>query len=229
MDIGRFYSCTKCLMFTFNIFLWLLGTGVLSFGIWSRFELWQSPVNKVISTIAGVYMTDYMYIVVGCITVILGSCGCCGAVMHNKLFLTGISLGALITSAAMVGIGVNILAQRDKAKASIDGLLQDYVKKFNNTQHDKITIDRLQKTMNCCFIHHVGNYTPCTLDNLNKSCADQMFVVTSQRHTVIAEVAIGCGLVMGLGMIISMLLLCVIREISTHPYTETSVLYVPQV
>ncbi|XP_048242530.1 CD9 antigen-like isoform X2 [Haliotis rufescens] len=204
MDIGRFYSCTKCLMFTFNIFLWFLGTGVLTFGIWSRFELWQSPVNKVISTIAGVYMTDYMYIFIGCITVILGSCGCCGAVMHNKLFLTGV-------------------------KASIDGLLQDYVRKINNPQHDKITIDRLQKTMNCCFIHHVGNYSSCTLDNLNKSCADQMFIVTSQRHRVIADVAIGCGLVMGLGMIISMLLLCVIREISTHPYTETSVLYVSQV
>ncbi|XP_067928008.1 tetraspanin-9-like [Watersipora subatra] len=75
------FRCSKVLLYIINILFWMLGAALLGLGIWLHFT------NDALLSVAPgfrLFMPAALFILPGCLSIIVGFFGCCGAVMENK-------------------------------------------------------------------------------------------------------------------------------------------------
>ncbi|KAF6024413.1 TSPAN8 [Bugula neritina] len=80
------FACIKYLMFAFNFIFWLIGCALVGFGIWvlvdDTFKELAADTSFAALQYAGIGI-----IVVGCVIMIIGFFGCCGAIRESKCLL----------------------------------------------------------------------------------------------------------------------------------------------
>ncbi|KAF6018272.1 TSPAN8 [Bugula neritina] len=78
------FACIKYLMFAFNFIFWLIGCALVGFGIWvlvdDTFKELAADTSFAALQYAGIGI-----IVVGCVIMIIGFFGCCGAIREILL------------------------------------------------------------------------------------------------------------------------------------------------
>ncbi|XP_050991592.1 CD9 molecule a isoform X2 [Labeo rohita] len=217
-------GCSKCIkyaLFTFNLFLWIAGTGVLAIGIWLRFD----PKTK--SLFEGdnspyVFFTGvYILIAVGGLMMVVGFFGCCGAIQESPCMLGLFFSFLLVIFAVEVAAGIWGFSNQTKVTEDITNF---YKETYNNYQENKQpalkeTLRLIQHGLNCCGPSgNIRDEETCpekkgALDILiTKSCPDAIDEVFNSKLHIIGGVGIGIGVIMIFGMIFSMMLCCAIRK-----------------
>lgn len=122
------YSCVKYIFFGFNVFIWLLGCGVLSLGVWLQIS--RSPHISILPTHAFV-SASALCITAGAIILIVGFLGCCGAFLENQCMLIGYFILVLLIFTLEVTAGSLGFLKKDELRNMIQNELllsiqQDY-------------------------------------------------------------------------------------------------------
>ncbi|XP_067655595.1 CD9 antigen-like isoform X1 [Haliotis asinina] len=222
MGLGSCYTCIKYLMFAFNFLFWLLGMAILAIGIWVRVDPNFSQFMDQTVSSNPTYVAAYLFIAIGCIVVVIGFFGCCGAIRESQCLLGLFFISLFIIFCVLLGAGIYCVVQKDSIKAVVGDFLQDSVNNYKNRQEAKDAMDKIQKDLECCgsktgnedYPIDVGVPDSCKPQNYQRPCVDELFKQLSSHLIIVAGVAIGVALIMILGMIFSMVLCCAIRDVN---------------
>lgn len=191
-------SLAKIILFIFNVAFFIFGVASLGLGIWVvvnksdlfRFiNLMDSKVTSgsnegSIETIANqngmVTLAGYVLIGIGVFTLVVGFCGCCGAMKESKCLLmiyaalVGLILIIEIVAAIMAAVFQNrirataedaMLALQDKFFVAMPDYLKQNANKTSNTTASTLVtflINNLQVMFDCCGAQDLGDIANST-------------------------------------------------------------------
>ncbi|PVD33518.1 hypothetical protein C0Q70_04774 [Pomacea canaliculata] len=166
------FSVVKYIFFGFNVFIWLLGCGMLSLGVW--LQLNRTPHVSLMPTHAFL-SASALCITAGAIVLVVGFLGCCGAFLENQCMLVGYFVMVLLIFTMEVTAGCLGFLKKDELRNVIHqelllSIQQNYqsdetVEKESvyHSTSDKNkpddwfrVIDGLQSELQCC---GVNNFT----------------------------------------------------------------------
>lgn len=143
-DVG----CCKYSMFFVNLLVFLGGACLLAVGIWVA--VGAESFKDVITNDPVVFNAVYVIIAVGCILIIVGFLGCCGAAKENRCMLaTFFALILILFIIEIVG-GVLAFVFYPRAKEAALSSMNRY---NGGTEEDQIITagwQLLQETFECC-------------------------------------------------------------------------------
>ncbi|XP_030216243.1 tetraspanin-2 [Gadus morhua] len=198
-------KCVKYLLFVFNFIFWLMGSLVLSVGLWLRFD------PETVSLLNGhgapetFFIGVYILIVAGSLVMLVGFFGCCGAVRESQCLLGSFFACLLIIFGAEVAAGVFGFLNKDKI---IEDVQNFYAKTYDDNNNSTL-ISSYHKVLNCCGT----KAAPCSdPPGESKDCEVGIEEFFNSKLYIIGYVGIGIAGVMIIGMIFSMVLCCAIRN-----------------
>ncbi|XP_062506499.1 tetraspanin-33-like [Corticium candelabrum] len=153
----------KYTIFFFNLFFWLVGGALLGVGLWARFDKgWES---------VGSLTTDpaIVLIVIGCVTFIVGFCGCLGALRENTCLLKLFAWSLGIIFLLMVVGAILVFVFRDDVQNFVKDQVKKSIERYRDDADLKNFIDFVQEQFDCC-----GSTEPQDWTTLNKyfNCTD---------------------------------------------------------
>nr|CAD7431120.1 unnamed protein product [Timema monikensis] len=91
MAISCGAKCAKAFLIIFNLIYWVAGCALLVMGAWVFLDptknfLFQLVTTEGVSSNAAYYVA-YLLITLGCLVVLVGFFGCCGALQESKCML----------------------------------------------------------------------------------------------------------------------------------------------
>jgi tetraspanin-9 len=159
------FSVVKYIFFTFNIFLWLLGCGVLAVAIW----LWGSHGESVSIIPTHTFLSASSLCIISSILIlIIGFMGCCGAFLENQCLLIGYFVLVLLVFSLEITAGTLGFVMKDQVRDIVHselkvGIRYDYrtevqikVQSQNGSLNDRdskgwsTTLDTIQNELQCC-------------------------------------------------------------------------------
>ncbi|PIC34765.1 hypothetical protein B9Z55_014321 [Caenorhabditis nigoni] len=149
--------CVKYSVFSFNVIFFLLGFGLLLFGVWAQIE--KDTFVNLLSKASKLYLDPtWPLLIVGFLTFTIGFSGCVGSLRENTSFLTFYStlLGLLLI--AEISAGVFAYACRDQLDNYIRNLLNDVVVGYRDDPDLQLLIDSMQETWMCCGINGADDW-----------------------------------------------------------------------
>lgn len=175
---------TKYFLFVFNLFFFILGSLLFSFGLWILFDR-NSFATVLGSTYYGLRVWSYIFSGVGILTMLLGFLGCLGSLKEVKCMLGFYFAFLLLLFIAQVTIGILIYTQRstlsEKVGEYVKGVIETYGTKATISDHDE-SWNFVQEQFQCCGWTSyqdwkkngvVSNYSstiyPCSCYNSSKS------------------------------------------------------------
>lgn len=218
-------KCIKYLVFFFNFLFFILGLGLLGFGIYAELKLGPFVTLSSFDYATG----SRLLIAVGAIIAFISFFGCCGAWKENKCLLTVFFVLLFILLGLEVAAAV--LGYKNKAKIEsemeedLKTSMKDYPKKNEKAWDD------LQKELQCCGAKSpadwvlLGKNTPDSCkcadkskDNCslllyyNKGCVDALKKFINDKMVIISALAITLLVIQILGMVFAMCLICRIHK-----------------
>jgi len=234
------YSIVKYLLFAFNFCFWLAGAAVLGVSIW---VLVDDDFSDIVS-VAGVdlYTGSYVLIAAGCVMLIVGFAGCCGAIKESTCLLGFYFACLLALFGVEVGIGIWAFVEYGSPEEAItDIMIDSYFGKITTDSEEFLT---LQLNFKCCGLNvtcngfESGRSTGCECKEEDKSdtslcamntdaacqsgliynqpCIPEVVNFVDDNMKIIGGVALGIGLAELLGMMIAMCLCCKIKDKGHH-------------
>ncbi|XP_073685080.1 leukocyte antigen CD37 [Garra rufa] len=177
-------SLTKYFLFLFNLTFFLLGSLLLSMGLWillseSKFFS-KFPPPPYIS----VSLFSYMLIVSGSLTMALGFLGCLGSLKTVKCLLgTYFILLSVLLAAQIVG-GVLFYTQKTELAGSLKEhtiqLIQSFGKNDSSFQSFEETLDYIQQENKCCGWEGEHNWKgskPCSCYNTSNATVNATYEI----------------------------------------------------
>ncbi|XP_077517031.1 CD9 antigen-like isoform X2 [Amblyomma americanum] len=189
MDEG--VACVKYILITCNLFVWILGLGVLSVGIWIRSDpdFWVYQDNLPLSNY---YSACYVVMAVGVLLLVLGFMGCCAAAIDSPCMLLTYFIAMfvlLIMECAVAGL-VWKVADGDQ--------LQHHLAVAIEQKLDTIVDDsKARRFMDLMQVH---------------GCSENLRVLLERTGAVVGGLGLALGFVQIIVMIISLCLFCTIRQ-----------------
>lgn len=226
------YSIAKYLLFAFNFCFWLAGAAVLGVSIW---VLVDDDFSDVVN-VAGVdiYTGSYVLIVAGCVMLIVGFAGCCGAIKESSCLLGFYFVCLLALFGLEVGIGIWAFVEYGSPEEAItDFMIKEYYGEISADTEEFLTI---QQSFQCCGLNSTcGGFKDdkvvgCDCDEKDTSicdtvptcgesqkiyvepCIPKINQFVEDNMKIIAGVALGIGLAELIGMWIAMCLCCKVKN-----------------
>ncbi|XP_054850768.1 leukocyte antigen CD37 [Eublepharis macularius] len=145
-------SVTKYFLFIFNLFFFILGSLLFSFGLWILFDQ-NSFASTLGSSIFALKIWSYIFSGVGILTMLMGFLGCLGSLKEVKCMLGFYFAFLLLLFVAQISIGIVVYTQRNtihaKVREYVDDIIQNY--KLNGSLTDKEeSWDVVQEQFQCC-------------------------------------------------------------------------------
>ncbi|XP_069493970.1 CD82 antigen-like isoform X2 [Ambystoma mexicanum] len=143
-------SVTKYFLFVFNLFFFVLGGLLLSFGLWILFD--KSSFSAVIGDNSTLKVWSYLFSGVGTFTMLLGFLGCLGSLKEIKCLL-GFYFGfLLLLFATQITAGVLVYTQRNTLKAAAGDYVREIIKTYDSTtiSDTEESWDFVQSKFKCC-------------------------------------------------------------------------------
>ncbi|CAG5134682.1 unnamed protein product [Candidula unifasciata] len=216
MALGGCYACIKYLMFAFNFVYWLSGCALLGVGIWLRVDENAAEFMHKSDKIYIIHSLSYGLMAIGCLIMIIGFLGCCGAVRESQCMLASFFVLLFIIFATLLGFGIWAAVAKETFRQFTEDMLKEGVE---NYKENPGLMDSVQSYFSCCgyklgLVDYGLTEPPQSCDLLNslKPCTEEVYGWLENRLVIIAGVAIGFAVKMILGMVFSMLLCCAIRE-----------------
>jgi len=144
----------KWLMFSFNMFFWIVSWVLIAVGIWAYLETQEF---KTVDQEEGVDIFDIffdfsiLFIVFGVIVFILAFFGAIGALRENVVLLKIFAALLLVIFLCEVGIMIAVFAFSNKIKTELQDLLADEaIRDYRDDINRQNIIDWFQETFECC-------------------------------------------------------------------------------
>lgn len=212
-------------MFAFNFIFWICGCIILGVSIWIRvgsdptadIESFQSAANLLIA--------------IGCIIMVLGFLGCCGAVRESRCMLLMFFIGIFLILALQITAGVLAVVYKSKIEETLEKSIAEHIPFINQTKEFKDNLDNFQKENKCCglingsndwgFKNDVPESCKCTTTNTlgctadgyyEQKCLSKVSEVLKDNISIIAGVAFGLALIQLIGLGFSMTMYCQLKN-----------------
>jgi len=227
------YTIVKYLLFIFNFLFWLSGAALLGLAIYIRVD--EDFGNAIDIAGISVYTGSDILIGAGCVMLLVGFFGCCGAIKESACLLGLYFTCLLLVFGVEVGIGVWAFVNF----GSIEEAISDTIADIDATEYNyQINI---QQNFKCCGTNvtcgafpssipqncdcndsegttcqTIGNLTECSGTSTKliytKPCSTAITEFIDSNITLLGGVSLGIGLAEILGMMVSMYLCCKIRD-----------------
>ncbi|XP_041365676.1 tetraspanin-9-like [Gigantopelta aegis] len=235
------FCIVKYVFFAFNVFIWLLGCGVLALGIWLQVN--RGPFVSLLPAYSFL-SASALCITAGAIILVVGFLGCCGAFLENQCMLIGYFVMVLLIFALEITAGTLGFVKKDEVqmlikKELLSSIKTEYAPRVQNPDIEgwREIFDSLQLELQCC---GVNNYTdwyniqawpdearvpdsccvePATscgqLDKsfwFDRGCLGEIEYWFVRNMYVLGVVGITVGVIQILGMVAAIVLFCYLRN-----------------
>ncbi|XP_051770794.1 leukocyte antigen CD37 [Ctenopharyngodon idella] len=160
-------SLTKYFLFLFNLIFFLLGSLLLSMGLWMLFS--ETSIFITSPPYLSVSLFSYLLITSGSVTMSLGFLGCLGSLKTVKCLLAIYFILLTVLLAAQIVGGVLFYTQKNQLVDSLEDNTLNLIKTFgrndSSLQRFKKTLEYIQMTTECCGWHGKldwGDSIPCS-------------------------------------------------------------------
>nr|XP_033817061.1 leukocyte antigen CD37-like isoform X2 [Geotrypetes seraphini] len=142
---------TKYFLFVFNLFFFVLGGLLFSFGLWILFD--RTCIISLLGASLALKIWSYVFSGVGIFTMLLGFLGCLGALKEIKCLL-GFYFGfLLLLFAAQITVGVLVYTQKNTLKSMVGVQVKEIISHYGSGSQlsDKEeSWDFVQTKFQCC-------------------------------------------------------------------------------
>ncbi|KAK9965696.1 hypothetical protein ABG768_004773 [Culter alburnus] len=184
-------SLTKYFLFLFNLIFFLLGSLLLSLGLWILFS--ETSIFMPSPPYISVSLFSYLLIISGSVTMSLGFFGCLGSLKTVKCLLAIYFILLTVLLAAQIVGGVLFYTQKSELVGSLREHTIDLIKTFGSNdsslQGFKQTLEYIQMESKCCGWHGKqdwGDSIPC-------SCVYTGNVTVNATHKTEAPMSLQCS------------------------------------
>ncbi|XP_078511120.1 CD82 antigen-like isoform X2 [Lissotriton helveticus] len=191
-------SVTKYFLFIFNLFFFVLGGLLLSFGLWILFD--KNSFSAVIGENSTLKIWSYLFSGVGTFTMLLGFLGCLGSLKEIKCLL-GFYFGfLLLLFATQITAGVLVYTQRNNLKAAVGDYVREIIRTYDGAEisDTEESWDFVQSTFKCCGWTGLGDWQtlneqqmhlrnatldvyPCSCTNMSNTASSKNISSNSTR------------------------------------------------
>jgi len=230
-------SLTKCLLFTFNFVIWLIGLFMTAIGLWAfiKPENFMTTALRVGENAGDEYQQVATYLTImsvfvlalGAVISIIAMFGCCGAIRESKcclgIFFTLLLLCFLVT----IVLGGFILFVAATGKSNDD--TSSYIRGMFNTlvdfmwramsEEDREAFERANQ---CCDVNsnplvNTAEKMKCaiTTNLATRNCKDFLIDSVQQKFFIAGGAILGVALVELIGMIMA----CILFNRAGHHYS----------
>jgi hypothetical protein len=209
-------KCIKYSLFIFNFIFWLIGAALLSFGLW----LYFAPGARQMLHTSGdsVGTLALIVIVIGSIIMLLGFLGCCGSILENKCMLVVFFILMTLIFLAVLTAGLLLVfmwnAFKKPATDMIHEDLENKTKIYDTDEGAKTYLDQIQSSLHCCGANGPADYRdPTTICHGNTvGCSIKIGEKMDDIWLKIVIAFFTTAFVALVGMVISMMLCCALRD-----------------
>ncbi|KAJ7329820.1 hypothetical protein JRQ81_015994, partial [Phrynocephalus forsythii] len=222
-------STMKYSIFVFNFIFWVSGCVILGVSIWMRVsKTAQLEYNIDRSLFAGIELL----IAVGCIIMVLGFLGCCGAIQESECMLLLFFIGLLAVLLLQIVAGILGALYKPQIEESLDQTFAENAAKLSG--HAQIDKDfqayfrKFEIKNKCCGLvkgqADWGKNEGCTCAKedegkdackgsiYTQSCKDIISGFFKKNMVIVMGLAFGLSFIETLGMVFSMILYCQIQR-----------------
>jgi len=154
MAIGICAKCAKVFLIIFNFLFWLSGLGLVGIGTWLLVDPRRSYLLDLVHLSEGdplLKIACYMFIAIGCVTIVVGFLGCCGALKEVQCMLVAYVVFLFLILAAELSAGILAIIFKDRIKST-------FKDRFYNMTHWEYgrkvwvndVVDQVQYWQQCC-------------------------------------------------------------------------------
>ncbi|KAF6032150.1 hypothetical protein EB796_009545 [Bugula neritina] len=166
--------CIKYLLFSFNVFFWLVGLGLLAIGVWAWYE---KQMFKNIGQLTTFFVDPgLIFIIVGAVIFIIGFAGSVGALRENTCLLMFFIACLVVILLAQVTIAVLLFVYKDFVEQKVVTALKSYIGRYRDDDDLQNLIDWVQDTwLHCCAVTSpddwdINVYFNCTSSPSREQC-----------------------------------------------------------
>jgi hypothetical protein len=218
MGLGACMKCIKYSLFIFNFIFWLIGAALLSFGLW----LYFAPGARQMLHTSGdsVGTLALIVIVIGSIIMLLGFLGCCGSILENKCMLVVFFILMTLIFLAVLTAGLLLVfmwnAFRNPAIEMINWDLLNKTKIYETDEGVRTYLDQIQTSLHCCGAEGPADYhgtsKPTSCHAYTEGCTRKIEEKMDDVWLKIVIAFFTTAFVALVGMVISMMLCCALRD-----------------
>nr|CAD7259600.1 unnamed protein product [Timema shepardi] len=167
MAISCGAKCAKAFLIIFNLIYWVAGCALLVMGAWVFLDptknfLFQLVTTEGVSSNAAYYVA-YLLITLGCLVVLVGFFGCCGALQESKCMLVLYFMFLFLMLIAEVAVAIVTLVYREQFLVGLQTRLnhqlnEKYGRNSVDNQLFTESVDLAQYKFNCCGISGDSDY-----------------------------------------------------------------------
>ncbi|XP_054979849.1 CD9 antigen-like [Sorex araneus] len=221
MPLRAGVDCIKQLLFGFNLINWLVGVGVLSLGLWLRFDPQTRSIFEQENPHSSFYRGVLALIGVGALMVLVGFLGCCGAKQESQCMLVLFFCFLLAIFAVAFHAALWGSSHKDKLIKEVqDFYIEAYSNLRNKDNRQREALRVIHNALSCCGVvggveQFISDICPKKdlLGSLQmKPCPLAISEIFNKKFHLLNALAIGISLVMVFGMVFSMVLCSAIRE-----------------
>ncbi|XP_015912457.1 tetraspanin-4 [Parasteatoda tepidariorum] len=152
------FSCVRKSLCCINLLFWVLGCGMLGVGLWLN-QSYRGYSKVLISH--HVLSGDYLVIVAGVLTFLLGFLGCCGAWFQNKFLLRMYFILVIVVLLLEFTAGtLGFIYRKHIGEALQEELLIGIHDRYAIDNHNglKETWDHIQTQFRCCGVRNYRDW-----------------------------------------------------------------------
>ncbi|XP_034249795.1 tetraspanin-3-like isoform X2 [Thrips palmi] len=175
MAVGCGTKCAKSILISFNMLFWLSGGTLLVLGAWVFLDPAKAHLFHLVSASQAkrdvIYYLAYALLAIGGSILVIGFCGCCGALHERRCMIGTYVVFLLFLVAVEMGVAVITFVFREEFMEGLEARLSDQlVNKYgldianhyesNNVANKDFTtsVDFAQYRFNCCGMRNDSDY-----------------------------------------------------------------------
>ncbi|KAF4106485.1 leukocyte antigen CD37 isoform X2 [Onychostoma macrolepis] len=188
-------SLTKYFLFLFNLIFFLLGSLLISIGLWLLLS--ENRVFMPSTPVISIPLLSYLLIGSGSLAMSLGFLGCLGSLMTVKCLLATYFILLTVLLAAQIVGGVLFYTQRTELTSSVESQTIQLINSFggnaSSVKSFQTILEYIQQEAKCCGWNGIvdwNDYIPCSCYNKGNATVN----ATSEINDHVNDQCIKCSL-----------------------------------
>jgi len=154
MAIEGSLKCVKYIMFFFNLLFLVVGIGLVVLGIViaTEFSDYISVLGK------GYNLTPILIVLLGLVIAIIAFFGCFGSMRENRCMINFFAIAVVFILVVQVIVVILAFVKRDDVENSVNSVLDDVVRGYNESVLYRDFMDVTQHKLHCCGANAYTDY-----------------------------------------------------------------------
>ncbi|GJQ75615.1 hypothetical protein Trydic_g17694 [Trypoxylus dichotomus] len=215
--MGCCSNLSRCILFILNFVCFLIGLAMIIIGVVYEVNF-AHLTNYLDDWTRAFQLVPILFIVIGCIIVIISFFGCCGAWRRSTCMLTTYAVILIIILIIQIAFVIFTFVQASNMSEWKADLVISLERLFDPTSTaTNEAVDFIQETLQCCGVHIAppipppsccGGLDPC-LFPFPDGCSDRLYEFLNNSIMIIGIVAVVLAAIEFVGVILA---LCITRR-----------------